>query len=70
MPPASYVGMNFPDGTRVQIPECPGEDEPVALAPQFLFPDHSAGASGKPDSNAVMYCGAQLIPLLPSTGLA
>ena len=59
--------MNFPVGTRAQILEDLGESGPVALAQQFLYPDNSVGASGKPDPKYVICCGAQLIPMLPST---
>jgi hypothetical protein len=67
MSPAKCLAMQFPVGTRVQILEFDAETGPVALAQQFLYPDNTVGASGRPDPKYVICCGAQLIPMLPST---
>ena len=64
------LSMSFPVGTREQILEYLGESGPIALAHQFLYPDSTIGASGKPNPKYVICCGAQLIPVLPSADQA
>lgn len=65
MSPEKCAAMGFPRGTRIQIVKYADASGPVALAHQFLYPDSTIGASGKPDPKYVMCCGAQLIPLAP-----
>ncbi|MFT4041408.1 MAG: hypothetical protein QM692_24710 [Thermomicrobiales bacterium] len=65
MLPEKCAAMRFPFGTRVQIIEYADESGPLALAHQFVYPDATVGASGKPDPKFVICCGAQLIPMVP-----